>query len=158
MIIDNKLDKTLNGPSIFLGISFLVIGIILLVVENWILGSIGILIALFLLFSYSGINIDTKNRTIRPYNKFFGIIKTGKWESLEKYIGLTLVPMNRIYSIYSRSNRRNLSVEKEYRVYLVNKAKKPALPLKKCRTMKKAQNCMDEFSIWLKMPVYTINR
>ncbi len=158
MIIDNKLDKTLNGPSIFLGITFMIIGIILLVVENWILGTLGIIIALFLLFSYSGINIDTKKRAIRPYNKFFGIIKTGKWESLEKYIGLTLVPMNKIYSVYSRSNRKSLSVEKEYRIYLVNKAKKPTLPLKKCRTMEKAQNCMDEFSIWLKMPVYSINR
>jgi len=89
---------------------------------------------------------------------YFGIFKTGKWESLEKYIGLTLIPMKRVYAIYSRSNRRNESVEKEYRIYLVNKAKKPILPLKRCKSFEKAQNSIDEFSIWLKMPVYSIKK
>lgn len=156
MIIDNKIEKTLQGPSIFLGITFLVIGIVLLVTSNWIFGSISLVIALFLFFSYSGINIDTEKKAIKPYNKFFGIFKTGKWEPLEKYIGLTLVPMKKIYSVYSRSNRNNVSEEKEFRIYLVNKAKKPSIPIKKCRTHEKAQNCIDEFSIWLKMPVYSI--
>ena len=156
MIIDNKIQKTLDGPSIFMGITFLFMGIVLLAVANWFLGGLSIIIALFLFFSYSGIDIDTGKRMIRPYNILFGIIKTGKWESIDKYIGLTLVPMKRIYSVYSRSNRKNISSENDFRIYLVNKAKKPAIPIKKCQTLEKAQNCIDEFSIWLKLPVYSI--
>ena len=131
-------------------------GILLLVASNWIFGSISIIIACFLFFSYSGIDIDTDKKAIKPYNKYFGVIKTGKWKSLENYVGLTLVPMKKIYSVYSRSNQNNISEEKEFRIYLVNKAKKPALPLKKCRSLENAQNSIDEFSIWLRMPVYTI--
>lgn len=158
MIINNKIDKTLEGPSIFLGITFVIMGIILLMAANWIFGSLSIIISFFLFFSYSGISIDTEKHLIRSYNMYFGIFKTGKWESLEKYIGLTLIPMKRVYAIYSRSNRRNESVEKEYRIYLVNKAKKPILPLKRCKSFEKAQNSIDEFSIWLKMPVYSIKK
>ena len=158
MIIDNKIDKTIDGPSIFLGITFLVMGIVLLLTSNWIFGIISSLIAFFLFFSYSGINIDTEKRTIKQYNNIFGIYKSGKWESLENYIGLTMVPMRKIYTVFSRSNRSNVSYEREFRIYLVNKRKKPAIPLKKCKTLDRAQNCMDEFAIWLKLPVYTARK
>lgn len=131
-------------------------GIALLVAANWFLGAFSLLLSLFLLTSYSGINIDTTKRMIRPYNIFFGFIKTGKWESIDKYIGLTLIPMRRVYAVYSRSNQQNISTEKDFRIYLVNKAKKPSIPIKKCRTPEKAQNCIDELSIWLKLPVYTV--
>ena len=88
----------------------------------------------------------------------FGLFKRGKWESLEKYRGLTLVPMQKVYSTYSRSNRKNSSTKSDFRVYLVNKAKKPAFPLKSCKSMEAAQNGMDEFSIWLKMPVFSVKK
>ncbi len=156
MIINNKIEKTLEGPTIFFGITFLIIGISMFFASMWVLGVAGILISLFLLFSYSGIVVDTERKAIKPYNCWFGIIKTGTWESMEKYIGLTLVPMNKVYSMYSRSNRRNESVERDYRIYLVNKSRKPSLALKRCKDKGKAQNSMDEFSIWLKLPVYTV--
>ena len=120
------------------------------------LGVAGILIALFLFFSYSGVIINTENKTIKPYNCWFGVVKTGKWISIEKYLGLTLVPMNKVFSMYSRSNRKNVTVETDYRIYLVDKSKKPSLALKRCRNREKAQSSMDEFSIWLKLPVYTV--
>ena len=156
MIIDNKIEKTLEGPTIFFGITLLIIGVSMLFVSMLALGIAGILISLFLFLSYSGIIIDTERKAIKPYNCWFGFIKTGSWKSLKKYIGLTLVPMNKVYSMYSRSNRQNVSVEKDYRIYLVNKSKKPSLALKKCKSRDKAQKSMDEFSIWLELPVYTV--
>lgn len=133
-------------------------GVVLLVVKNWFLGTVSLLIAFFLLLSYSGIIIDTEKHKIKPYNNLFGLIKTGKWESVDHYIGLTLVPMNRIYTIYSRSNRMSESKNTDFRIYLVNKAKKPAIPIKKCKSYEKAHNSIDEFSIWLKLPVYSVKR
>lgn len=156
MLINNKIEKTLEGPALFFGITLLVIGIIMIFTSIVILGIVGILIALFLFFSYSGIIIDTEKKSLKPYNCWFGIIKTGNWKSMEKYVGLTLVPMNEVYSIYSRSNRKNASVKSDYRIFLVNKSKKPSLVIKRCVNMEDAQNSMDEFSIWLKLPVYSV--
>ena len=158
MIIDNKIQQTFNGPLIFMGITFMALAVILVIAKLWILGILSFVIAGFLLFTFSGIEIDTVNRQIKPYYMLFGLFRNGKWQSLEKYIGLTLVPMRKVYSVFSRSNRKNDSEMDDFRVYLVNRSKKPALPLKSCKTHEAAQDSMDEFSIWLKMPVYSVKR
>ena len=158
MIIDNKIQQTFNGPLIFMGITFMAIAVILVIGSNWILGILSFIIAAFLLFTFSGMEIDTERRMIKPYYMLFGLFRNGKWQSLEKYIGLTLVPMRKVYSVFSRSNRISNSEMDDYRVYLVNRSKKPALPLKSCKTQEAAQNSMDEFSIWLKMPVFSVKR
>ena len=158
MIIDNKIEKTFSGPLVIMGITFLAVSIILILNQRWILGILSFIVACFLLFTFSGIVIDTEKRMIKPYYMVFGLMKRGKWESLEKYVGLTLVPMQKVYATFSRSNRKNSSVKSDFRVYLVNKHKKPAFPLKSCKSQEDAQNSMDEFSIWLKMPVYSVKR
>jgi len=158
MNIDNKIQQTFNGPLIFMGITFVGTALILVFGRLWYLGVLSFVIACFLLFTFSGIEIDTEKRMIKPYYMLFGLFRNGKWQSLEKYIGLTLVPMRKVYSVFSRSNRRNNSEMDDYRVYLVNRSKKPALPLKSCKTREAAQNSMDEFSIWLKMPVFSVKR
>lgn len=158
MIIDNKIQQTFNGPLIFMGITFMAIAIILIISNNWILAILSFFISCFLLFTFSGMEIDTEKRMIKPYYMLFGLFRNGKWQSLEKYVGLTLVPMRKVYSVYSRSNRITNSKMDDFRVYLVNKSKKPALPLKSCKTQEAAQNSMDEFSIWLKMPVYSVKK
>lgn len=158
MIIDNKIEKTFSGPVIIMGLTFMVVSIILVFTNRYILAVLSFTVACFLLFTFSGILIDTEKRVIKPYYMVFGLFKRGKWESLDKYKGLTLVPMQKVYSIYSRSNRTNKSVKSDFRVYLVNKAKKPAFPLKSCKSREAAQNSMDEFSIWLKMPVFSVKK
>jgi hypothetical protein len=158
MKIDNKIQQTFNGPLIFMGITFAVMAIALVFNHLWYLGILSFIIACFLLFTFSGMEIDVERRMIKPYYMLFGLFKNGKWQSLEKYVGLTLVPMRKVYSVFSRSNRQNDSEMDDFRVYLVNRLKKPALPLKSCKTREAAQNSMDEFSIWLKMPVYSVKR
>lgn len=158
MNIDNKIQQTFNGPLIFMGITFVGTALTLVFSRLWFLGILSFIVACFLLFTFSGIEIDTERRMIKPYYMLFGLFKKGKWQSMEKYIGLTLVPMRRVYSVFSRSNQKNDSELDDYRVYLVNRSKKPALPLKSCKTREAAQNSMDEFSIWLKMPVYSVKR
>ena len=158
MIIDNKIEKTFSGPLVIMGVTFMVIAATLVLNHLWILGVLSFIVACFILFTFSGIEIDSEKRMIKPYYMVFGFVKRGKWESLEKYRGLTLVPMQKIYTNFSQSNRKNSTVKSDFRVYLVNKAKKPAFPLKSCKTREAAQDSMDEFSIWLKMPVYSVRR
>lgn len=158
MIIDNKIEKTFSGPLVIMGITFMTVAIVLVSTHRAIFAVLSFIIASFILFTFSGILIDTKKRMIKPYYMVFGLFKRGKWESLEKYRGLTMVPMKKVYSTYSRSNRKNTTAKNDFRVYLVNKSKKPAFPLKSCKTREAAQNSMDEFSIWLKMPVFSVKK
>ena len=158
MLIDNKIEKTFSGPLVIMGITFIVIAAILTITYHWLFAFASFIVAAFLLFTFSGIEIDTEKRMIKPYYMVFGFWKRGKWESLDKYRGLTLVPMQKVYRTFSRSNRKNLSVKDDFRVYLVNKGKKPAFPLKSCKSWEAAQDSMDEFSIWLKLPVFTVKR
>ena len=158
MLIDNKIERTFSGPLVIMGVTFFAVTVILMLTYHWIFGTLSFLIAAFLLFTYSGIEIDTDKRMIKPYYMVFGFLRRGNWESLEKYKGLTLVPMRKVYKTFSRSNRESLSTKNDFRVYLVNKSKKPAFPLKSCKTQQAAQDSMDEFSIWLKMPVYSVKK
>jgi hypothetical protein len=66
--------------------------------------------------------------------------------------------MKKVQRMYSRSNRSNTSSKNEYRVYLVNARKAPAVSIKKCKTPEEGQRCLDELAIWLKLPVYSIAR
>jgi hypothetical protein len=133
-------------------------GLVIIWMGQFFLGIAIVILAAFFLTSFSGIEIDTDKREIKPYNQLFGIIRTGSWKKTDAYIGLTLVPMKRVSTIASRANLTTSTVHKDYRIYLVNKAKKPAIPIKICKTREQAQNSIDELSIWLRLPVYSIKR
>ena len=157
LYINNKIDNLLNSPITFVGYIFMGTGLFV-ATEHLLFGLSIIILAAFFTFSCSGVEIDTANRRIKQYNKIFGLIKTGEWKHLDAFLGLTLIPMRKVSTIASRANLTTSTITQDYRIYLVNKAKKPAFAIKKCKTREQAQNSMDEFSIWLKMPVYSIKR
>jgi len=153
MKIDNKISHFLTGPYIFFGFLFIPGLLHGLLNHQPVLASVAAMAYLFA--TYSGVEIDTEKKKFRGYNKQFGLLKTGRWRSLDEYIGVTLVPMRKVYRMYSRSNRSNTSEKTEYRIYLVNRAKRPAIPIKKCKTQDEGYKCLDEFAIWLHKPVYS---
>ncbi len=157
MLIDNITSRFLSGHFIFAGFVFLVPGIVGLFLQHWGLSGINLFISWFLFATYSGVEIDSEKRIYREYNRWFGLFRTGNWKTLDNYVGLTLVSMNKVYRMYSRSNRVNSSAKKEYRIHLVNKAKRPSILLKKCQTREQAQRNMDELAIWLKLTVFSIS-
>jgi hypothetical protein len=54
------------------------------------------------------------------------------------------------------SNRSITIEEKGYGIYLVDHKNKPSLLIKKCKILDDAQRRIDEYSLWLKMPVFAI--
>lgn len=158
MIIDNKIQRTFSGTLTIIGITFMILAISFVFTGIWYIAIPVFVVALFFLFTYSGVLVDTENRRFKPYYMVLGLFKRGQWISLEKYLGLTLVPMQKVYAMHSRSNRKNKSVSNDFRVYLVDGRKRPAFALKSCKTEELAHNSMDEFSIWLKLPVYSVKR
>lgn len=156
MRINNKITPFLTGPYIFFGLILIPLFFVFISSHN-ILGSIiSLAIIWYVLGTFSGVEVDADKRIYKAYNNHFGLLKSGQWRSLDNYIGLTLVPMKNVYRMYSRSNRENASVKQEFRIYLVNSAKKPAVEIKRCKTLESGLQSIDEFSIWLKLPVYSV--
>lgn len=156
MHIDNKTDKFISGPVRFVAYTFLFSGFFALARQAYVASGIFIVIPLFALLTYSGVEIDTTGSRIKQYNKLFGVIKTGKWKNLASYIGVTLIPMKKVSMFASLSNRQTMTVDQFYGIFLVNKAKKPSIPIKVCKNREIAQNSLDEFAIWLKLPVFSV--
>jgi hypothetical protein len=161
--INNSLGKTFGGPPLFAAYLFLGTGIIVVPFDNFSplavgLGVVFVLASAFVIFTLSGVEIDTETGLVKQYNKIFGLIKTGKWQSLDAFIGVTLIHMKKIYRIASRANLTTSTTEKDYRIFLVNKNRRPAFAIKKCKTPDQAQKSLDEFSIWLKCPVFTTQK
>ncbi|WP_372947367.1 hypothetical protein [Mariniphaga sp.] len=158
MKIDNRIEKPFGKTAVFVGVVFLLTGTGMLLNGAVIWGILVVLFAALVVFTNSGIEIDTEKYEVRQYNKWFGLFKTGKWKSLRAYIGVTLVPITTRESMASWSNRVTSNKKTDYRIYLVNKSRKPAFAIKTCPTREKAQNSLDEFSIWLKVPVFSVKR
>jgi hypothetical protein len=156
--IDNKIEKPFGKTAVFVGVVFLITGTLMALNGAIIWGLLVILFAALVVFTFSGIEIDTEKYEVRQYNHWFGLVKTGKWKSLRAYIGVTLVPITTRESMASWSNRVTSNKKTDYRIYLVNKARKPAIAIKTCPTREEAQNSIDEFSIWLKVPVFSVKR
>ena len=158
MLIDNRTESAFGKTAIFAGIIFLLTGIVVLIVGAFIIGAIVFLVAAFVAFTYSGVELDTDSRKVRQYNKLFGIIKTGKWKSVDSFLGVTLIPISTMEVMASWSNRLTSTKTTDYRIFFVDKTRKPAFVIKRCKSKENALNSLNEFSLWLKLPVYTIRK
>ena len=160
MKIDNSLGKTFEGPPRYAAFLFLFTGVAVILMQNFdplalALGLSLIVGAIFVITTTEGVEIETAKQMVKQYTKFFGFLKAGKWKNLDAYIGVTLIQMTNKYTVASRANLTTSSTETDYRIYLVNQAKKPAFAIKKCKTEIEGQNSLDEFSLWLKRPVFS---
>ncbi len=158
MIIDNNTERAFGKTAVFAGVIFLLTGIVILLAGAFIIGAVVFLIATFVAFTYSGVELNTESREVKQYNKLFGLIKTGKWKSFDSYIGITLIPFTTVEVMSSWSNRISSTKTTDYRIFFVDKARKPAFVIKRCKSIQNARNSLDEFSIWLKLPVYSVRK
>jgi hypothetical protein len=155
MIIDNKLNSFLGRFSKIPAAMILIAGC-LGIKHIW--PVIFILLGLFILFTISGTQIDTEKMQVYLYNKLFGIFKVGERKSLENYKGLLIVPVRRYNRLFFMPNMITTIEDNWFGIYLIDKNNKPAIPLKRCKTLDDAHRRIDEFSLWLKLPVFTIRK
>ncbi|HYQ56554.1 MAG TPA: hypothetical protein VEP89_04330 [Draconibacterium sp.] len=156
MLVTNKISRTLEGPYRIIGFYFVIVAVMSLYEQAWIIFSIHTILGWFLISSYSGVDIDTDKQQFRNFNMWFGVLKTGKWKPIGRFIGLTLVPTHTTYRLYSRSNRQSVSRKLNYSIYFVNNNKRPAISIKICKKKEEAQKSMDELAIWLHLPVFSV--
>ena len=153
MIINNKLDRSFGKVGFVSGLILIIAGLVSIKSGFTI---ILVFLGAFIAFSHSGVQIDTIKKRIRLYQNIFGVFKTGKWQPIKKFHGVTYSPFNRITQMASLSNQHTTLEEHDYRIFILNKKIKPVYPIKRCKTKDEAQAQLDELSLLLKLPVYSI--
>ena len=152
MKITCKLDRSFGPNLAFSGWVLLITGIIFITSVTGII----LLLAGFMLATFTdGTQIDTEKRRIKRYSGPLGIPFMGNWEDIENHAGLTVIPVKRHFTVWSRSNRSNISEELDYRVFLTGNDRKPRYALLKRPTREAAVAEMDKLSGILHLPVMT---
>ena len=108
----------LKESSVFLSITFIIIGI-------------------YLVFSVIGIQINAKERKFKYYTKQF-FIKIGKWQWLEDYPDVCVLLVNQKQTLYSMSNSSFTSKSIVYKVFLLNEWHREKFFIKVFKTEEKA--------------------
>ncbi|MBG0859858.1 MAG: hypothetical protein IQL11_10160, partial [Bacteroidales bacterium] len=108
-ITDHKIEKSLGPSGVFAGYSLAVFGII---GSYFSLAALILVISgLFLALTYEGTRIDYKLRRIKNYTCLAGLLKAGKWYSIDDFTKFRIYKSNRTYKTYSRANiPQNLKV------------------------------------------------
>jgi len=83
--VDSKFGKSFPLPAVFVGYLFSALGFISIITGNLIIGAIVFTIGTFAAFTSSGILLDPARSNYKVYSKYFGIIKSGSWESLDGF-------------------------------------------------------------------------
>ncbi len=153
MLITNRLDKTFGPQMAFSGWIFIVFGVFFII--DW-MGILLVLIGIVLATTVDGVAIDTKKRRIRRFSGPFGFPGYGRWENLDDYEGLTVVPWKRNFTTWSRSNRQNSYAVEDFRIFVVGQDRKPAFAVKKCITKEQATTEMDKLAESLHWAVWKV--
>lgn len=103
MLIKYKFEKSFGPVASFSGILIFFAG--LAAIFYSLTGIVMILLGAFIGFTYSSTYIDYENRRVMFSNNLFGIIKIGKWTSINDEMRIGVSSANRVYRTYSSSNR-----------------------------------------------------
>ena len=108
MILNFKTGK-LPPNFYYLGFMLLAIGVWRVIVQDW-LGILFFVISLILLFSKTGLLIDTKNIRLKKYAGIF-MLKTGDWEDISSLVNLQIISTQETQSMHVVSISRSQTNE-----------------------------------------------
>lgn len=127
MLIKYKFEKSFGPVASFSGILIFFAG--LAAIFYSLTGIVMILLGAFIGFTYSSTYIDFENRKVMFSNNLFGIIKTGKWISIDDEMKIGVSSANKVYRTYSRSDRTLDIKVKGKKAFLIDRNGKAILPL-----------------------------
>lgn len=129
-----------------IGIGFLPISVMFLA-SNFIVSIILMILAIFILTSFSGFEIDVQNKIYHPYYAFFFLLKSGKkkkFHSVEKlYINANNVSQ-RIYTFHTMQSSTFKNVEYDAYIKFDNGVKEYLITDKKLDRLKKKLGGLSE--------------
>jgi hypothetical protein len=137
MIINNKLDKAFGPVGSSAGIFLLIAGLGISYFSFS--GLILVLPGAFIGFTSTSTAIDFDMKRIRFSNNLFGIIKTGKWISIEPDMKIGIKSLTRGWRAYGRGNQTFDIKTKDFRLVLQDSGNKQILQIKKTDTLDSAK-------------------
>jgi hypothetical protein len=102
MITDHKIDKLLGPSGTYAGYSLMFFGVIWTYFN--LTGLIFVAAGMFMALTFDGTIIDFNSRRIKNYTCLFGLVKIGKWYSIDNFSKFSIYKSNRSYTAYSRAN------------------------------------------------------
>ena len=148
--IDNKLDSFFGPSGTFAGYMLMAAGGIT-IIKGY--GAILIAIGALMSFTYIGTEIDFKKNRYRSYSKWFGLIKSGKWTSINEIRELKVIRSQVGYTSYSMGNRPLDIKKKDYRVIMQKDHPKDKVVVIAVKSLDKARTEADKLSSALGVPV-----
>jgi hypothetical protein len=151
MIIKNKLDKTFGPFGSSTGF-FLLLGGVLATVYSY-LGIIIIIIGAFVAFTTTSTFIDLDDKRIKFSNDLFGIIRAGKWISIEPFMKLGLKKSHMGYRAYIMGTQPIGIHLNDIRICLYGADNKLIMPIKKFSSYESSRSELTELSTILGLDI-----
>ena len=137
MIENNKLDKSFGSVGSTSGIILFIAGLIL--VYFYFSGLILILIGAFVGFSSTSTMIDYEKKRIKFSNNLFGLIKIGRWISIEPDMKIGVRRSNFMWRSYSNGNRTLDIADNDFRIILLGSNNKEIMEIEKADSLDSAK-------------------
>jgi hypothetical protein len=150
MLIKNSLDKTFGPVGSSAGILLFVAGIAIIFFSFS--GLIFIIAGAFIGFTSTSTTIDYDKNRIRFCDKIFGIIKIGKWITIDKNMKIGIIKSNIGWVSYNVNIPRDF-VNKDYRVILYNSNNRQIMPIEKFKSIDAARLGLEQLAVKLRLTV-----
>jgi hypothetical protein len=137
MTNNNFLEKSFGPVASSAGLIIFSVGLITTYTSLY--GLILVFFGVFIGFTSTSTIIDFDTKRVRFSNNIFGIIKTGKWTTIEPTMKIGIKNNNVVWTSYSRSNRAMEINNNDFFVVLCDSEEKEIMPLKKAKSLDAAK-------------------
>jgi hypothetical protein len=137
MVVKNKIDKSFGPAGSFAGIILFCVGIMVTFFDFT--GLVLVIIGAFVGFTARFTKVDYDKRRMKSTTIFFGILKSGKWISIDPSMKVGIKKSNRVWQTNSWSNRTTTVISHNYLVSLYSSTNQQLMPIKKVDSIEKAR-------------------
>lgn len=152
MIENNKFEKSFGPVGSFAGLVLFFVGIFITYFH--LTGIILILIGAVLGFSSTSTLIDFENKRIKFSNNIIGVIKIGKWLTIDSTMKIGVRESRLTWPGYSWGNRPIDIENNDYRIVLLNSDNFEIMPIKKFNTREVANEEIESIGNRLGLRLY----
>ncbi|NMC38570.1 MAG: hypothetical protein GYA41_09630 [Bacteroidales bacterium] len=142
IVTDNKINTLLGPSGTFAGYSLILFGTIGVYYD--IAGLILVFAGIFMALTFDGTLIDYESRRIKGYTSIFGIIKIGKWHSINDFTKFIIYRSWRRYTTYSRANIPLDLKTTDIRLALLDSSGRRKIIINKYNSFEAARNDMSK--------------
>lgn len=148
---DYRIGKLFGQTAVYAGYSLIVFGVI--IVYFSLTGLILIFAGLFMALTCEGTIIDFDKRRLKSYTSLFGLIKTGKWYSVDHFARFSIYSSKRSSTTYSRGNVPLTLKSQDIRLALISKDGSKKIVINKYSSFEAARREMNELIKDLKLSI-----